>query len=151
MSSPENLDLVRLTRQQTKVLMGRNYLTAKGPQDAPTGNTNAQKQSPQNEDFESEDEGSGKTGEQVAKDYGVGQATLRKRTEMMGGSRSSEILPGRIFPGLVAEKLHRCKNWRALANFPRGQLRSHAVEAADTAEARRRLRACLARVRVGIV
>ncbi len=93
-----------LTPAQKKVLIGEQYKAEKQSHNgAPSGNQNASKQCPQNEDIELTQ----RTAERIAKEYGVGHATVERAGRYVDGidlaektvpGIRQEILSGKIRP-----------------------------------------------------
>lgn len=82
-----------ITDEQKTVLIGEAYKTQKMTQGAQPGNTNAKKQSHQNDDFVLM---SGeKTKDVIARNFGVGASTVERAEHYVDGlNAAEEILPG---------------------------------------------------------
>lgn len=85
------------TPQDLSNARGKLYRRNKKKQGAPTGNSNASKQSGQNDHFESED----KTAERVGKDSGVSEKTARRDAEYSIAVESLTRVFGRDFEAHV--------------------------------------------------
>ena len=82
-----------ITDEQKTALIGEAYKAQKMSQGAQPGNRNAQKQSPQNEDFVPEV--TGQTRAVIAKDFGVGKSTVERAEHFVDGLNAAEkVSPG---------------------------------------------------------
>lgn len=108
-----------ITDEQKTALIGEAYKAQKLSRGAQTGNTNAKKQSHQNEDFVSEH--GEKTKSIISRQFGVGSSTVERAEHFVDGLDEAEKVSPGIKESILSGEIRAPKSMVAeIRNVPEG-------------------------------